>query len=45
VLSRTQWRGVVDFSKAVDANIVSSFAVSPGVRDPNGAGKSLQPSS
>ena len=28
--------GVVDFSHAVDAKIVTSFAISPGVRDANG---------
>jgi len=37
VLSHSQWRGVVEFSKAVDANIVSSFAISPGTRDPRDA--------
>ncbi len=36
VLTRKQWRGVVDFSHAVDAKIVTSFAVSPGVRDADG---------
>ena len=36
VLTRKEWRGVVDFSQAVDAKIVTSFAVSPGVRDANG---------
>ena len=36
VLTRKQWRGVVDFSRAVDAKIVTSFAVSPGVRDSDG---------
>jgi len=36
VLTRQQWHGVVDFSKAVDAKIVTSFAVSAGVRDANG---------
>jgi heparanase len=39
VLTRQQWRGVVDFSQAVDAPIVTSFAVSPGVRDTAGAWK------
>jgi heparanase len=29
VLTRQQWRGVVDFSRAVDAKIVTSFAISP----------------
>jgi heparanase 1 len=36
VLTRKQWKGVVDFSHAVDAKIVTSFAVSPGVRDAEG---------
>jgi heparanase len=36
VLSRSLWQGVVDFSKAVNAKIVSLFAVSPGTRDVNG---------
>jgi hypothetical protein len=37
VLTRTQWRGVVDFAASVDARIVTSFAVSPGSRDAGGA--------
>ena len=36
VLSHLQWRGVVDFSDAVGAPIVTSFAVSPGTRDAAG---------
>ena len=36
VLSRAQWRGVVDFSKEVGAEMVTSFAVSPGTRDAAG---------
>jgi hypothetical protein len=36
VLSRQQWRGVIDFSRAVGASIVTSFAVSPGTRDAAG---------
>jgi hypothetical protein len=36
VLTRKEWRGVVDFSHAVDAKIVTSFAISPGVRDASG---------
>ena len=36
VLTRQQWRGVVDFSRSVDARIVTSFAVSPGTRDAAG---------
>ena len=33
VLTRAQWKGVVDFSKAVDAKIVTSFSTSAGTRD------------
>jgi hypothetical protein len=36
VLSRQQWQGVVNFSQAVEARIVTSFAVSPGTRDAAG---------
>lgn len=36
VLTRAQWKGVVAFSRAVDAPIVTSFAVSGGTRDANG---------
>ncbi len=39
VLTRRQWRGVVDFSQAVGAEIVTSFAVSPGARNAAGAWK------
>ena len=39
VLTRPQWRGVIDFSNAVDAPIVTSFAISPGTRDTNGLWK------
>ncbi len=39
VLSRAQWHGVVDFARAVDARIVTSFAVSTGPRDASGAWK------
>ncbi len=37
VLTRRQWHGVVDFARAVDAKLVTSFAVSAGTRDANGA--------
>jgi glycosyl hydrolase family 79 len=37
LLTRQQWRGVVDFAQAVDARIVTSFAISPGTRDADGA--------
>ncbi|MES1148408.1 MAG: hypothetical protein ABUL53_04435, partial [Bradyrhizobium guangdongense] len=36
MLSRAEWRGVVDFARAVNAEIVTSFAVSPGSRDAQG---------
>ncbi len=36
VLTRRQWRNVVEFSQAVDARIVTSFAVSSGTRDAAG---------
>jgi hypothetical protein len=42
VLSRAQWRGVVDFARAVDAEIMTSFAVSRGSRDANGVWTSGQ---
>jgi hypothetical protein len=36
VLTQDQWKGVVDFARAADAKIVTSFATSPGVRDSSG---------
>jgi heparanase 1 len=36
VLTRAEWKGVVDFAQTVGAQIVTSFAVSPGTRDANG---------
>jgi hypothetical protein len=42
VLTRRQWQGVVDFSRAVDAPIVTSFAMSQGVRDARGVWTSGQ---
>ena len=36
VLTRQQWKGVVDFSKAVGAGIVTSFATSVGTRNAAG---------
>ena len=36
VLTRQQWAGVVDFAKAVDAKILTSFATSVGARGPDG---------
>ncbi|HKR28440.1 MAG TPA: hypothetical protein VJS11_13345 [Acidobacteriaceae bacterium] len=37
VLTRSEWRGVIDFSHAVSAPIVTSVAVSQGTRDAAGA--------
>lgn len=42
VLTRDQWKGVVKFSKAVDAPIVTSFAVSNGTRGADGVWTSAQ---
>lgn len=39
VLIHDQWRGVVEFARAVDAEIVTSFAISPGSRDADGVWK------
>lgn len=36
VLTHAQWKGVVDFSKAVDAGIVTSFAIGTGTRNQQG---------
>lgn len=36
VLTRDEWKGVIDFANAVDAKIVTSFAVSAGARDAGG---------
>jgi hypothetical protein len=36
VLTRQEWKGVVDFSHAANAEIVTSFSVSAGTRDASG---------
>ena len=36
LLTRGQWRGVIGFAHAVDAQIVTSFAISEGARDAAG---------
>lgn len=36
VLTRKEWKGVIDFARTVDARIVTSFAVSQGTRDAAG---------
>lgn len=42
VLTRPEWRGVVAFSHAVNAQLVSSFAISAGVRDSAGVWTPVQ---
>ena len=42
VLTRAQWKGVVEFARATDGEIVTSFAISPGTRDENGAWMAAQ---
>ncbi|MBK8631480.1 MAG: hypothetical protein IPN84_15190 [Sphingomonadales bacterium] len=42
VLTRQQWKNVIAFSKAADAPIVTSFAVSGGTRGPDGVWKTDQ---
>jgi hypothetical protein len=37
VLTRPQWRNVIDFAHTVNARLITSFAVSGGVRDAAGA--------
>ncbi len=36
VLTRPEWKGVIDFAHAVNAKLVSSFVISAGVRDAAG---------
>ncbi len=42
VLTRAEWKGVLDFAKAVDAGVVTSLAVSAGTRGPDGVWTSDQ---
>lgn len=42
VLTREQWKGVIDFSHAVNAEIVTSVATGPGSRDAQGVWTSDQ---
>lgn len=37
VLTRAQWKGVIDFAKAANAEIITSFAISAGTRNAEGA--------
>lgn len=36
VMTRAEWKGVIDFAKSVDAELVTSVAVSAGTRDAEG---------
>jgi hypothetical protein len=36
VLTRKQWKGVLDFARAANAKLMTSFAMSPGTRDAAG---------
>jgi hypothetical protein len=36
VLTRAEWRGVVEFAKSVDAKLVTSFAIGASIRDSSG---------
>jgi len=36
VLTRAEWKGVIDFCRAMNARLVTSFAISNGMRDENG---------
>ena len=42
VLTRAQWRGVVEFARAANARLVTSFAFSDGTRDAQGVWTSSQ---
>lgn len=44
VLTRAQWKGVIDFTHAVDAKLVTSFATSMGTRDAAGLWKPAEAS-
>ena len=42
VLTRAEWKGVIDFCNAIDAKLVTSFPISDGIRDTNGNWTSTQ---
>lgn len=42
ILTRKQWKGVVDFARAVDAKLVTSFGTSPGTRNAAGVWTPIQ---
>ena len=42
VLTRKEWKGVIDFCNTIDAKLVTSFAISNGMRDKDGNWTSAQ---
>ncbi|MGH8402217.1 MAG: hypothetical protein ACRESO_02255, partial [Gammaproteobacteria bacterium] len=42
VLTRAEWKGVIDFARAVNAELVTSFSISAGVRDAKGVWTPVQ---
>jgi heparanase len=42
VLTRRQWKGVIDFARTVDARLVTSFATGAGTRDATGVWTTAQ---
>lgn len=42
ILTRQQWKGVVDFCKAVDGKLVTSFPISDGMRNEKGEYQTTQ---
>ena len=42
VLTRAEWKGVIDFARATGDKLVTSFAIGPGVRDAQGLWTSMQ---
>jgi len=42
VLTRAEWKGVVDFARATDDKLVTSFAITPGTRNAQGVWTPVQ---
>lgn len=42
VLTRAEWKGVIDFCKATNSKLVTSFAIGDGIRDEDGNWTSAQ---
>jgi hypothetical protein len=42
ILTRGQWKGAIDFARAANAELVSSFTISAGVRDRSGVWTPIQ---